>query len=117
MKRKTYLNYPDNFDRSLCNGCGTAGWKGALVPETIWGVNISEACNIHDVDYHFGQNMSDKNTADWRFYMNMLEIIDRESRWTRFLNPNRKARAWGYYQAVRKCGKSAFLAGKEGVNQ
>jgi RHS repeat-associated protein len=34
------------------NGCGTADWKGKLVPEMpLWMVSFTPACNLHDICY------------------------------------------------------------------
>jgi len=103
--------------RLVNNGCGTAGWKGKLVPDTIYAVNIKAACLIHDYNYFIGKTLSDKYSADIRFYYNLLDIIEHQTTWkSRFLNPLRRRRALTYYQAVEFAGKQAFLKGKEGVN-
>ena len=47
---KDYLIYPEGYTeakaKGIANGCGTAGWKGAIVPETIYTIRITDACNI-----------------------------------------------------------------------
>jgi hypothetical protein len=106
----------------ICNGCGTRGWKGKLVPETIWGLNISEACNIHDWMYHFGDitNLDvsnskvkylDKIRADNVFLANMYRAINNGTKW-RWLRRLRRNRAKIYYNSVVKFGKEAFERGK-----
>lgn len=95
-------------DRS-CNGCGTSGWKGALVPETIWGVYVTPACLIHDWCYKEGRTEQDKELADMVFLRNMIRIIDQHGGWFDWL---RRYRATTYYNAVVEFGHDAFWAGK-----
>ncbi|MCK5616787.1 hypothetical protein KAR91_83775 [Candidatus Pacearchaeota archaeon] len=98
------------------NGCGTAGWKGAVVPDTIWGLGISYACRIHDISYFKGLTIEDKDHADSDFLHNMLEIIDQESS-NFIIKALRSPRAHLYYAVVKVAGESAFLEGKDGVNE
>jgi len=118
---KNYLLYPLDYKEDVAeeidNGCGTEGWKGKLIPDTIYGVSISEACRIHDYGYHFGKTMADKEQADSDFLFNIRRTIIHETRWTKFLNWNRRKRAYIYYLAVAKLGKEAFLEGKDGVKK
>jgi len=119
--RYYYLDYPDNFSwnaaKSISNGCGTDGWKGKIVPETMYGLNISIACDIHDFDYYFGMDWADKTEADNRFLDNLCRIIKHESKWWNcWLNPLRRIRAKEYHLAVKYFGSNAFIAGKEGFN-
>ena len=85
-----------------CNGCGPMGWKGSLVPNTIYGLDISEACNIHDWMYYEGISKEDADTV---FYDNMVALIDNGS-W--FLGVPRRFRAKGYYLAVKNFGGKHF---------
>ena len=105
---------PEEWKRQSSNGCGTSGWKGWIVPDTLWGLNISEACNIHDWDYHYGQSMDDKEKADLNFLTNMLRLINAGWRIFRWL---RTRRAYKYYKAVHYLGEKAFLANKQGINE
>lgn len=93
------------------NGCGTAGWKGKLIPETIYGLKVTAACNIHDWMYLRGETLADKDEADRVFLNNLLRIIDAGTRfaWLKWL---RRRRALKYYQAVRQFGGPAFWEGK-----
>ena len=116
---KDYLIYPEGYTEAkankVSNGCGTAGWKGAIVPDTIYTIRITDACNIHDFEYHYGMTMHSKDVADNRFLLNMHRIINKKSKWSKFLNPLRKVRAQEYYLAVAHLGEKAFLANKEGI--
>jgi len=97
-----------------CNGCGTKGWKGDLVPETIWGVKITIACHIHDWMYQFGLSEKDKRKADMAFLNNMLRLISNNEHWSNnpWFNWFRRYRAMTYYNAVRDFGGPAFWYGK-----
>jgi hypothetical protein len=95
----------------VCNGCGSAGWKGELVPDSIWFLNIREACCIHDWMYTVGITLDDKDAADRVFLNNMLRIIDAAGgMW--LLRDARRTAAHDYYDAVHLFGGPAFWAGK-----
>lgn len=108
-----YVRALPNVRRLISNGCGVSGWKGKLVPDTIWGLKITEACNIHDWEYAAGATIADKDAADRAFHNNMLRLIDADtSRLGRMLKPLRRRRAWVYYEAVQHLGGPAFWAEK-----
>lgn len=90
-----------------CNGCGTGGWKGKLVPETVWGLRISEACNIHDWMYARGLTWRDKVIADRYFRRNMKLIVKAKTE-NRLLRRFRLWRVEKYYLAVKHAGFSAY---------
>lgn len=96
--------------RDICNGCGTKGLGGLITPDTLYGLSINAACDIHDWMYVFGRTIADKEEADRVFLNNMLRIIEAKSglllRWLR------RRRAMTYYSAVRDFGGPAFWAGK-----
>lgn len=111
MSRELALIIPDSYrDAPLaarlarCNGCGTKGLGGWLVPDTLWGLDISEACNIHDWMYAEG---NDKAHADLIFLYNMLVLVAQRGGW---LAPLRRHRAVKYYLAVADLGGLAFDA-------
>jgi hypothetical protein len=107
----SYRGAPKEVRDIAVNGCGTGGWKGALVPETMWGLDIREACNIHDWMYLAGETIADKEEADRVFLNNLLRIIETDSRWE-WLAALRRRRALKYYEAVRVFGGPAFWNGK-----
>jgi len=108
---QSYLEVTPEERSQVCNGCGTGGWKGALVPETMWGLNISEACQIHDWMYHEGITENDKVFADILFLRNILRLINAHGGWLKVL---RRYRAMTYYNAVAEAGSAAFWANKRG---
>ena len=113
--------------RAICNGCGPAGY-GALVPDRIRGVKITECGNIHNWGYQFGTTREDRQIQDETFGDNMDRIIRaklaydlaRADLGNRFLRRIRKWNARRRYRlrliisekvfekAVRVWGKSSF---------
>ena len=99
----------------VCNGCGSSGWKGDLIPNRILGLDIKPACDRHDWMYACGQTMADKEEADDVFLNNMLRIIDAGDGWWsqfRTIRNLRRDAAKGYYEAVKIFGGPAFWEGK-----
>lgn len=85
---------------SMCNGCGPFGnvffdFLSILIPDALLGLDIREACNIHD--YCRGIGM-DFKSGDNLFMDNMSALIDAAG------GPLRSARhvlAFHYWLAVR----------------
>ena len=94
----------------VCNGCGTEGWKGKLVPDTMWGLCVTPACQVHDWCYELGTTEKDKRYSDALMLINMIWIIVAEGGW---LMLPRCYRAIHYYIAVVKAGHDAFWNGKD----
>ena len=110
ISSEEYKNaHPGTLD-AICNGCGSSGWKGSIVPDRILGVDISRACDIHDFDYWMGGTVDQRKRADLRFLVNMNRLIEeRTSFWSRrFFNPLRMWLAQLYYEDVRKHGRQHF---------
>ena len=95
------------------NGCGPAGWKGALVPDRpptlLWLVSFEKACNLHDILYGIGGGWIAKTFADLYFRRQMEDACRRKLGFTRLLGLR-----WGertaelYYNAVSKHGGPFF---------
>lgn len=118
MKKPIELYAPEGYWQTLpevlkqiTNGCGTSGWKGALVPDTIYLLDIKPACNIHDYMYAAGLTLAAKKEADRVFLNNMLRIIDAAGGCS-LLRMLRRRRAKIYYEAVHHFGGPAFWDGK-----
>ena len=110
---QSYADASQAFKDIICNGCGTGGWKGKLVPETAYGLSFTRACNIHDWMYDKGRTLEDKEKADDAFHLNMRRLIRAGTPWLLiFLLPLRYARAFSYYKAVSIAGGDAFWDGK-----
>lgn len=99
----------------ICNGCGSK--DGLKVPGNFFGLDIKEACNIHDYMYWIGLNSYDKLFADAMFRMNLSVIIDSRTGLTgKFLSFFRHWQAGIYYTSVAKYGSKAFWVEKERLN-
>lgn len=107
---------PDSFKSAstverdkICNGCGAANSKFDFVPDSIYGLKICSACDIHDWMYHFGETIEDKEQADRVFLNNLLRLIEAQTgTLNRLLKPLRRRRALKYYEAVVAFGGPAF---------
>lgn len=116
---------PEGYDKlspeekaRICNGCGAAG-QTDYIPDTIYGLRITEACNIHDYMYYLGDTWQEKEDADRIFLINLLRIIDsipKKGIWSRIVRRLRKLRALSYYNAVVHFGGLAFWANKTYIN-
>jgi len=106
----SYISAPPAMRARLCNGCGTKGLGGWLVPDTLYGLSITPACDIHDWMYHIGLTIEDKESADRAMLNNMIRIIHANP--CRFLDIPRKIRAKNYYNAVKWFGGPAYWSGK-----
>lgn len=95
---------------AIVNGCGAAGAKFDFVPDTIWGLSITPACDIHDWMYHFAlPTNAEKVEADRIWMHNMLRLIEHKGG---FLKRARRRRALLYFKAVENFGGPAFWADK-----
>lgn len=95
---------------TICNGMGADSGLSRLVPNTIWGLDVSEIANGHDFDYYLGGCEWDRETADDVFYQNLLEVIDAYGGLFAWF---RRMRAKTYYRAVRLAGNRHYNYGKE----
>ena len=104
----SYWDAPDSVKRKYCNGCGP---KGAyfLIPDTLWGLNVTEPCNIHDWCYRTRKTEHDRHDADMMFLDNMLVLID-ENTTSRLLKRLRRRRARTYYKVVHRFGGPYYRA-------
>lgn len=107
---------PDEEVPYYWNGIGSRGcWYNKFIPDTVYGLDISLASGPHDVAYHFGKTLKDREIADEQFLENMYKIIEKESgKWAKWtgLTFLRRRRVFKYYLAVRMFGVEAFWEGK-----
>ena len=96
-----------------CNGCGSElDLSGKLVPNTMYGLNVRQACCIHDWMYYFGKTYADKLFADAIFLLNLtVMILDKSGWWSKL---PRLLRATKYFVAVARYGDKSFFDDKEG---
>ena len=108
----TYWELSPEEKKEICNGCGAK--DGLKVPDTFWGLNMEEACNIHDYMYSTGKTHYDKLFADAMFRLNLTVIIDaKETFKDKLFSILRHYRAGTYYIAVAKYGNYSFWKDKE----
>jgi len=98
----------DEEKERVCNGCGAEG--GIKFPNTMYGLDISEGCDIHDYMFFEGKTLGDFYFANMVFIWNLFVIIIK--------GPNvimvmpRLYRAAGYALAVIKLGSGAYWIDK-----
>jgi len=81
----TYKGYrlraPEEFNSSeIIGGCGPGKWGNRLVPDSILGVDIGPACDIHDYTYLIGKTEEEKTNADIELFANGFRIIKQKSK-------------------------------------
>ena len=107
----------DEIELSLqTGGCGPGEFGDRLVPDTAYGLSLKPACICHDYFYSIGRTMADKERADTEFLFNMITLVNRGSKWLRYL---RRLRAMTYYSMVADFGGSSYqkaIAKFEGSN-
>jgi len=106
---QSYKNASDGEIELICNGCGSAQAKFDFIPDTVWGLSITPACNVHDWMYYVGLTQLDKEEADMVFLNNMLRLIEGQTSFIgKRLKPLRRRRVLKYYEAVVAFGGPAY---------
>lgn len=121
--------YPKVF-RLYCNGVGSkiGFWRTLLwhiTPNTIWGLDITPASDIHDVGYSYPhifqskeQALEYKSARDYELYDNIVILIERDKSWWGKLVKNfRIIRAKTYFELVYFGGDESFMDGKIIINE
>jgi hypothetical protein len=108
---ESYWEASEEVRALVVNGCGPSGWKEKIVPDTIYGLNVKDACEIHDWEYEAGETLRDKILADINLLVNLIIIIINHTK-KKWLIALRCLRAMKYFIAVLIFGRSAFWAGK-----
>lgn len=97
----------------IAHGCGPGkGWKESIIPDFIFGVSLTPACIIHDVEFHFGETLDDMKEANQNFIHNMLEINSQDSRFW-LAKIIRRQLIFLYYSATEDLGRFTFQGIKE----
>jgi hypothetical protein len=92
-------------------GCGAGKLGDLFIPDTLWGLNVTFACSIHDMMYSMGLTEAARSEADRTLRNNLLRWIDYKTD-SSVLKWLRNRRAVKYYMAVRMFGGSAFWNSK-----
>ena len=94
--------------------CGAGDWGDRIVPDNLWGLNISPACWIHDQMFTMAPaNWSAFHHANSVFLHN-LNAINESKSGNIFIKKMRQIRAIEYYTAVDTLGAVAFWNCKKG---
>lgn len=90
-------------------GCGPGGIGDILVPDTMYGLDVSDACRIHDWYYRFYSDNTEegRRVADDVFKNNLLRIVRAKSK-SKILRWLRVRRCRTYYSLVRFGGGPAY---------
>lgn len=123
VKLCAHYNYPRANawqHLAVCNGAGPRRF-GGLVPDTFWGLCITESADNHDWDYGWGQTIQDKQEADRTFRNNMQRQAEALRAYEAGQNPGWLRRKYNeyrhlrrlemievYFKAVDTCGGSSF---------
>lgn len=105
----SYWNAAQEERKAVCNGCGAKG--GIDVPDTMYGLSITQSCNIHDWMFKEGVTYADMMFANAMFLLNLTIEIIAGSNWA--TKPIRLMRATKYFLAVIQFGSGAYWVGKE----
>jgi len=105
--RKEFWDLTADEIKEISNGCGAANAAVDYVPDSIYGLKISVACDIHDFDYYTGGSKEDKILSDLMLLINILLII-KQHRGNKFIQTLRFSRAIKYFFMVDFFGEDAF---------
>lgn len=97
---------------AIFNGCGSGGSLNSLVPDSLLGLDIKDACRVHDWMYHHGKTKEQRKEADIVFLDNMKGLINK-SKSSSPLKFLRGGLAKIYYLGVRIFGGFFFNKKKE----
>lgn len=103
-----YKNLTEKQKKEICNGCGPEklGW---FIPDTLLGLDCTEACNIHDVMYAFGESEKDRKYADDVFLANVKSLVVQDTSFLGvLLKPLRLLLISRAYKILRKAGAIFF---------
>lgn len=101
---KDFLEATCEEKRKICNGCGAKG--GTKFPDTMWGLLIVLACNIHDWSWDKSKTKGDLIFSNAIFLYNLTAIIINGSNWIMLLP--RISRATKYYLGVVLKGTKSY---------
>ena len=99
----------DFVDEFESYGCGPGGLGDFLVPDTVWGLSIRDACRVHDWGYRHCKDASEDDRArhDRILRNNSQRIVDANTKF-KVLKRLRYIRVNTYYKMVRAFGSTAY---------
>ena len=93
------IRHPMDEILEATNGCGREGIEGRIVPDSIYGLDISPVCRVHDWMYGHADTTEEENYADAIFGANLISIIQQHTTFAP-LKWLRLRRAYKYVDAV-----------------
>lgn len=90
----------------LTGGCGPGKLGDALIPDKIFGLDLTPACQVHDFDY---SPMSEipRALADARFFANMRRLMRKQLKVGFWQNIKQRFAICKYFDAVEDHGESS----------
>lgn len=122
-----YLAHDPDKIKAVCNGVGSpSSWTYHLTPNTIWGLDITAAADIHDWMYTYPPDFATeadalayKEKADRVFRNNLIRIFEQAEAQPGFkgwmhrrIAGVRRARAQEYFMILQNFGGTSFWEGK-----
>lgn len=117
------LHTPEDRLAKVCNGVGSReGWFNRLVyhiiPNTIWGLDITPASDLHDIGYTvpatfrtLEEARKHKEMEDYFFETNCKILILRGTKWE-WLRKIRNRRVDKYVAILKSSGMTSFMSNK-----
>ena len=113
--KAAHIFAPDTFwlltNKERVGGCGAGKLGDLLIPDSLWGLNVTFMCKIHDYMYAQGKTEEEREVADRTFRNNLMRWVSFSTD-SSFISWLRMRRAVKYYNAVRMFGGPAFWNGK-----
>lgn len=112
---RSFWQFKDEIDFKLVvNGCGPSGVGDRLVPDSVWGLKITDACAIHDWMFTVFNDEKGFGLANQVFLDNMVRINKDKTKWG-WLRKLRSRRILKYYYAVKNFGRVFFYDAHRGL--
>jgi hypothetical protein len=102
------LQFPEGYAAEADCTCGLNRTRLNPVPNFLLGLDIKEACCIHDFMYGVARTERDRINADKIFLKNLLVIIGRDRKANTLTRLARKAMVYKYYLGVLVFGYPIF---------
>lgn len=103
---ESYWKLSNDEKYEITNGCGPARATN-LIPDSVFGVDLAKACDIHDYTYTRPETMMDRADADDLFLVNMHRAVAQSLR-SPFLQVMAFFAVNLYYLTVRLFGRRYF---------
>ena len=108
---ESFWNADPDFISEFTGGCGpgdSGSFTDRLIPDTIYFLNVTLACQIHDWTYVVWNSKEDFQISNKLFKNNMQRIVDQTDspKWLKWL---RYKRLYKYYWLVKHFGEVRYF--------